>query len=101
MSKVSMIGTIKCQEGKGDEMQAVLSTMVEAAKSEPGVEIYSYSRGEDDTFYFYALMTDQDAMTGHGQSAEMQAAMAAFGPLMAAPPQMSPSTPFAALGFEV
>lgn len=101
MSKVSMMGTIKCQEGKGDEMQAVLSTMVEAAKGEPGIEIYSYSRGQDDTFFFYALMEDEEAMMGHGQSEAMQAAMASFGPLMAEPPQMSPSTPFAALGFDV
>jgi quinol monooxygenase YgiN len=101
MSKVSMSGTIKCQEGKGDEMQAVLSTMVDAATSEPGVEIYTYSRGDDDTFYFFALMTDQEAMMGHGQSEAMQAAMASFGPLMAEPPQMAPSTPFAAVGFDV
>jgi quinol monooxygenase YgiN len=101
MSKVAMIGTIKCQEGKGDEMQAVLTRMVEAAKSEPGVEIYSYSRGDDDGFYFYALMADHESMMGHGQSEAMQAAMADFGPLMAEPPQMSPSMPFAAVGFDV
>ena len=28
MSKVTMIGTINCQDGKGDEMAAVLATMV-------------------------------------------------------------------------
>lgn len=101
MSKVSMTGTIKCQDGKGDEMQAVLTAMVAAAEQEPGIEIYSYSRGEDDTFFFYALMSSQESMMGHGQSEAMQAAMAAFGPLMAEPPKMSPSTPFAAVGFEV
>ena len=31
MSKVSMLGTITCQDGKGDEMAAVLATMVDAA----------------------------------------------------------------------
>jgi quinol monooxygenase YgiN len=101
MSKVSMMGTIKCQEGKADEMQAVLSRMVDAAENEPGVEIYSYSRGDDDTFHFFALMTDQNAMAGHGQSEAMQAAMADFRPLMAGPPEMSPSTPFAAVGFDI
>jgi len=29
MSKVSMIGTISCQAGKGDEMEAVLTAMAE------------------------------------------------------------------------
>jgi quinol monooxygenase YgiN len=101
MSKVSMMGTISCQEGKGDEMEAVLTTMVEAAREEPGVEIYSYHRGEGDTFSFFALMTSQEAMQGHGQSEAMQTAMQAFGPLMAEPPQMAMATPIAAVGFEV
>ena len=101
MSKVSMIGTIKCQDGKGDEMAAVLTSMVEAARDEPGIEIYSYHRGPDDTFYFFALMTDMDSMQGHGQSEAMQSAMAAFGPLMAEPPQMSPAAPVAAIGLDI
>ena len=101
MSKVSMMGTITCQEGKADEMAAVLSRMVEAAREEPGVEIYSYHRGEGDNFSFFALMSSQDAMQGHGQSEAMQAAMADFMPLMAAPPQMAPATPIAAVGFEI
>ena len=45
MSKVTMVGSITCQDGKADEMEAVLSKMVEAAREEPGVEIYSYHRG--------------------------------------------------------
>ena len=101
MSKISMIGTITCQDGKADEMAGVLAQMVEAASDEPGVEIYSYHRGEDDRFFFFALMTDEAAMQNHGQSDAMQAAMQAFGPLMAEPPQMSPATPVAAIGFDV
>ncbi len=101
MSKISMMGTITCQEGKGDEMAAVLATMVDAAKDEPGVEVYSYHRGEDDTFWFFALMTDQESMQQHGQSEAMKAAMQAFGPLMAEPPKMSVTTPVAAIGLEL
>jgi quinol monooxygenase YgiN len=101
MAKVSMIGTITCQDGKADEMEEVLTRMVAAASDEPGVEIYSYHRGADDSFAFFALMTDESAMQQHGQSPAMQAAMADFGPLMAAPPQMSPATPIAAIGFEI
>ena len=96
-----MSGTIVCQDGKGDEMEAVLTAMVEAARDEPGVEIYSYHRGEGDTFSFFALMTDHDAVQHHGQTDAMQAAMQAFGPLMAEPPQMSMGRPIAALGFDV
>lgn len=101
MSKVTMIGSITCQDGKADEMAAVLSQMVEAAREEPGVEIYSYHRGEGNEFSFFALMTDEDAVQNHGQTDAMKAAMQAFGPLMAGPPQMSTSTPFAAVGYEV
>jgi quinol monooxygenase YgiN len=101
MSKVSMTGTITCQDGKGDEMEQVLRAMVEAARLEPGVEIYSYHRGDGNTFSFFALMANAEAMQGHGQTEAMQAAMAAFGPLMAAPPQMSVLTPIAAVGFDL
>lgn len=101
MTKVSMMGKITAQEGKGDEMAAVLADMVEAAREEPGVEIYSYHRGEGDSFSFFALMTSEEAMQGHGQSEAMQQAMQAFMPLMAEPPQMAPATPIAAIGFEI
>ena len=57
MSKVSMSGTIVCQDGMGDEMEKVLAEMVDAAREEPGIEIYSYHRGEGNEFSFFALMT--------------------------------------------
>ena len=101
MSKVAMIGTLTCQDGKADEMAAVLATMVEAAVEEPGVEVYSYHRGEGNTFHFFALMADQQSMQNHGQTEAMQAAMQSFMPLMAEPPQMSPATPIAAIGLDL
>jgi len=101
MSKVSVMGTLTCQDGKAEEMEKVLTTMVEAARGEPGVEIYSYHRGEDNTFWFFALMADAESMQNHGQSEAMQAAMSAFGPLVAAPPQMAVTTPVAAVGLDL
>ena len=101
MSKVSMIGTLTCQDGKADEMEAVLTTMVEAARDEPGVEVYSYHRGEGNTFWFFALMADEESMQKHGQSEAMQAAMSAFGALAAGPPEMSMAKPVAAIGLEL
>jgi quinol monooxygenase YgiN len=101
MAKVSMTGTITCQDGKRDEMEQVLRAMVDAARLEPGVEIYSYHRGDGNTFSFFALMANEEAMHSHGQTEAMRAAMAAFGPLMAGPPQMSVLTPIAAVGFDV
>ena len=101
MAKVSMTGTIICQDGKRDEMEQVLRAMVEAARLEAGVEIYSYHRGVGNTFSFFALMANEEAMHSHGQTEAMQAAMSAFGPLMAGPPQMSVLTPIAAVGFDL
>ncbi len=97
MSKATVLGTFTCQDGKAEEMEAVLTKMVEAAKDEPGVEIYSYHRGEENTFWFFALMADEESMQNHGQSEAMQAAMSAFGPLLAGPPQMTVTTPVSAL----
>jgi len=101
MAKVTMMGSFTCQAGKADQMQAVLAAMVEAARGEPGVEIYSYHRGEDDTFWFFALMTDRESMQNHGRTEAMRAAVSAFGPLVAGPPQMTVTTPVAAVGLDL
>ena len=101
MSKVTMMGSFTCQDGKAEEMEAVLAEMVDAASSEPGVEIYSYHRGEENTFWFFALMADEKSMQNHGQSEAMQAAMSAFMPLVAGPPQMKVTAPVAAVGFDL
>lgn len=101
MSKVTMMGTFTCHEGKGAEMESVLAAMVEAARDEPGVEIYSYHRGEDSTFWFFALMADEQSMQDHGQTEAMQKAMTAFGPLVAGPPHMTVTTPVAAVGLDL
>ena len=71
MSKVTVMGTFTCQDGKAEEMETVLAAMVEAASGERGVEIYSYHRGEENTFWFFALMTDEASMQNHGQSEAM------------------------------
>ena len=101
MSKVSVMGTFTCHEGKAEEMEAVLAAMVEAAGGEPGVEIYSYHRGEGNAFWFFALMADEGSLRNHGQSEAMQAAMSAFERLAAGPPQMVVTAPVAALGLDL
>ena len=98
MGKVSVVGDFTCLPGRAEEMERVLTAMVAAAADESGVEVYSYHRGEGDTFWFFAVMRDEEAMRNHGTSDAMQAAMAQFGPLMAQPPNMRTTTPVAALG---
>jgi len=96
-----MIGKITCAEGKGDELEAAFAAMTQASHEEDGVEIYSYHRGDGDDYWFFALMSDMDAVQKHGQGDAMSAAMAGMGPLMAGPPEMSMATPLLANGFEV
>ena len=100
MGKVSVVGTFACEDGRAEEMEEVLARMVEAAAHEPGVEVYSYHRGPENTFWFFAVMADEDAMRAHGSSEQMRAAMAAFEPLVAGPPQMTVTTPVAAVGLD-
>ncbi len=45
-------------------------------------------------------LTDAESMQPHGQSEAMQSAMAAFAPLAAGPPQMTMTTPVAAVGLD-
>lgn len=101
MSKVSVMGTITCQDGRAEEMADVLTRMVEAARGEPGVEVYSYHRGGENTFWFFALMTDAEAMERHGRTEAMTSVMEDFTPLMAAPPSISTGVPIAALGMDL
>ncbi len=96
-----MVGKITCKEGEHAAMEAVFADMAGACKEETGLEIYSYHRGDDNTYWFFALMTDHDAMKSHGQNDAMKQAMAAFGSVMAAPPEMHMTTPVTAVGFDI
>ena len=100
MAKVSMLGKITCKDGQNDALEAVFADMAEASKEEPGVEIYSYHRGDGNTYWFFALMSNQEAMEAHGQGDAMKRAMSAVGELMAGPPEMSMATPVSANGFD-
>ena len=100
MSKVSVFAKFSCQEGKGEEMDAALRAIVAASESVDGVESYSYHRGDDGTYWFFALMSSMEAAQQHGNNEAMQAVMPALMSLMAGPPDMAMTTPVAANGFD-
>ena len=100
MSKVSVFAKFSCQEGKGEEMVEALRAIVAASESVDGVESYSYHRGEDGNYWFFALMSSMEAAQHHGESEAMQAAMPALMGLMAGPPDMAMTAPVAANGFD-
>jgi quinol monooxygenase YgiN len=96
--KVVMVGTFSCRDGEAAAMEGVLTEMVEAAKVEPGVEVYSYHRGEGNRFWFMAMMSDDEATDQHGKTAGMRKAIQAFMPLVDEPPQITRLRPIAGIG---
>ena len=101
MSKVSVFAKFSCQPGKGDEMDEALRAVVAASESVDGVESYSYHRGTDDTYWFFAIMSSMEAAQKHADNEAMQAAMPALMALLAGPPDMAMTTPVAANGLDL
>ena len=101
MSKVSMVATFTCAAGKNDEMDATLAAQVAAAAELDGVEVYSYHRGEDDNYSFFALFSSMESMQAHGEADSLKDVMPAFMSLLGSPPQMSMYSPVAATGLDL
>ena len=101
MSKVTMVATFTCADGKTHEMDAVLAAQVAAAAELDGVEVYSYHRGEDNKYSFFALFSSMEAMQAHGEADSLKDVMPAFMSLLGSPPQMSMYSPVAATGLNL
>ncbi|MCP3991713.1 MAG: hypothetical protein GY724_21755 [Actinomycetia bacterium] len=99
MAKVAMSGRFECQDGKSDEMDAAVAAQTEALTSDTNVEVYAYSRGQENQYTFFALFPSWEAMQNHGQGAEMQEAMETFKSLLAGPPDVVMAELVAAKGF--
>ena len=84
MSKVSLMAKLTAHEGKGDELAAAFDGLFAHCETEPGTEVYVLSRLADDpdSFFFFELYVDSDALAAHGSSDAMKAAGASFGPLI-------------------
>ena len=96
-----MVGSFSCQEGKEDEMDAVLTAQVGAAAELDGVEVYSYHRGEENKYSFFAVFSSMEALQGHAQAESLKDVMPAFMSLLDGRPQMSTYTPVAAVGLDL
>ncbi len=103
MSKIALSATLTAAEGKGDDLEAALHTLVAAADEEPGLEIYTVARSQDDPniFIFYELYTDADALAAHGKGDKMKAAMGSMGGLLAGRPETSLLDPVAGKGVDL
>ncbi len=103
MSKFSMVGIFNCLEGKNDEMDAALEAQVAAVADDPGVEVYSYHRGEGTSYGYFAVFASMEAMQQASQGEAMQAAMATFGELLVdgQPSSMFMGSPLSTKGLDV
>jgi len=91
-----MFGKFSCAEGKGEEMDAALAGVVAAIEPWDGTESYSYHKGDDGTYWYFAQFANKEAMEGHGKTEAMQAALPPFWALLAEPPDISMTTPILA-----
>ena len=99
MSKVSVFTKFQCKQGMGEQMDEALRDLVEAAASTDGVELYSYHRGDGDTYWFFALMSSMEDAQRHGNSPEIAAVMPRLMELLEGPPELAMTTPLAGTGF--
>ena len=103
MSKITLIAKLTAVEGKADELETVLQGVCDAAAEEDGLEIYSAHRANDqeNTYYFFELYEDGDALAVHGKGDGMKAAMGKFAGLLAGAPEITMMTPLAAKGLDI
>ena len=101
MSKVSVFCTFTCKEGKAAEIRLLLADMVEAAVDEPGIEVLSFHEGEQNTFWFFALLTDRAAIRQHREHFTARDFIAEFDELVEIKPKISITAPMAAIGLDL
>lgn len=103
MSKISLIAKLTAADGKAEELEAALADVVASADEEAGLEIYSAHKANDseNTYYFFELYTDGDALAVHGKGDGMKQAMGAFGGLLAGRPEITMMTPVVAKGLDI
>ncbi len=100
MSKITLIAKLTAAEGKSEELEAALASLIEAASEEPGLEIYSAhaDRSEPGVYYFFEMYADGDALKVHGKGEAMKAAMGAMGSLLGGRPEVTMLDPLVAKG---
>ena len=103
MSKIALIAKLTAADGKAEELDAALRSVVEAADEEDGLEIYSVHADSSDSnvFYFFELYRDQAALDVHGRGERMKPAMKALGGMLAGRPEVTMLNPVVAKGLDL
>jgi quinol monooxygenase YgiN len=81
---ITVIASMRAQAGKEDELRAILESMTEATKAEPGNVNYDLHQGLQDkaVFYFYENWESAGALGEHMKSPALQGAIGRVIPLL-------------------
>jgi quinol monooxygenase YgiN len=88
---IGVIATLKVQEGKGGEFEAVFRDLAAKVRAnEPGNQLYQVvkSRTDANTYVVMELYADQAALEAHGASDHFKAAGPKIGPTLGGRPDI-------------
>ncbi|MFV0525566.1 MAG: putative quinol monooxygenase [Acidimicrobiales bacterium] len=101
--KIAIIAKLSAAEGKADELRSALESLIAAAHSESGLEVYfAGTNAKDDTdLYFFEIYADDEAFAVHGKGEDMKDAMRGLGGLLAGAPEIIKLDPVVAKGLDL
>ncbi len=88
---IGIVATLKVQDGKGPELEAVFRELAAQVRAnEPGNVAYQLtkSRSDPNTYKVLELYNDQDAVTAHGASPHYREMSPKMGPFLAGRPEI-------------
>lgn len=88
---IGVIATLKIQDGKAEEFEAVFRTLSAAVRAnEPGALCYQLTRSKSDpnTYKVLEVYADQDALNLHGTTPYFKAAGPGLGACLAGKPEI-------------
>ncbi len=85
---VYIFATLVAAPGRGMALRLILEELATASRQEPGVQHYHLHEAAQapGTFLVYEVYENQAAAEAHAASPHLNAALAAAGPLLGAPP---------------
>jgi quinol monooxygenase YgiN len=85
-----IVATMNAPEGKADELRAVLESLVEPSRSDPGCLQYQLLENLDNPnqFTFIEEWQDDEALTAHAQADHFKAGMGKLAGLLADRPEL-------------
>lgn len=89
-NEVTVVARIAARPEAVEAMRVVLTALVAPTRGERGCLAYAFYQADDDPASFISVerWTDRAAAAAHMETPHVRAALAAAGPLFAAPPQI-------------